>query len=202
MLPFFENKKVSSDSDLVHTAFTREVSVWQLGSRGLHHERFAFWGKAFAEKSHMCDHTCVLERNKNTLAKRSPGGPVVISERLYSDRLPGCARAVGGELAAAPTNIAASAGPLSPGPGPLSVSCLLSDSLCCEHTGLWTLVSQRQLGAAGVRTVAEVMATETVGSASSMAIGTKITGFRSSRCRGGDGQVVDHFGSCGMLQEV
>lgn len=126
MLPFFENKKVSSDSDLVHTAFTREVSVWQLGSRGLHHERFAFWGKAFAEKSHMCDHTCVLERNKNTLAKRSPGGPVVISERLYSDRLPGCARAVGGELAAAPTNIAASAGPLSPGPGPLSVSCLLS----------------------------------------------------------------------------
>lgn len=89
-------------------------------------------------------------------------------------------------------------------PAPLSdcVSCLLSDSLCCEHTGLWTLVSQRQLGTAGVRTVAEVMATETVGSASSMAIGTKIIGFWSSRCRGGDGQVVDQFGSGGMLQEV
>ena len=89
-------------------------------------------------------------------------------------------------------------------PAPLSdcVSCHLSDSLCCGHTGLWTLVRQRQLGAAGVRTVAEVMATEMVGSASAIAIGTKIIGFPSSRCRGGDGQVVDQFGRGGMLQEV
>lgn len=82
------------------------------------------FGERPLQRSHVCDHTCVLERNKNTLAKRSPGGPVVISERLYSDRLAGCAQAVGG--GSWPLLPQASAGPLSPGPGPLSVSCLLS----------------------------------------------------------------------------
>lgn len=61
MLPFCENKKVSSDSDSVHTALTREVSVLQLGSGGLRDGRLAFGGMAFAEKSHVCDHTHVLE---------------------------------------------------------------------------------------------------------------------------------------------
>lgn len=81
-------------------------------------------------KSHVCDHTCVLERNKNTLAKRSPGGPVVISERLYSDRLPGCARAVGGELATAPPTSQPLLG-LSPGRPAAS----LLPSLCPD---LWS----------------------------------------------------------------
>ena len=82
MLPFCENKKVSSDSNSVHTALTREVSVLQLGSRGLRDGTLALGGMAFAEKSHVCDHTRV--RNKNRLAKRSPGGPVIVAEKLYS----------------------------------------------------------------------------------------------------------------------
>lgn len=125
MLPFCENKKVSSDSDSVHTALTREVSVLQLGSRGLRDGRLAFGGMAFAEKSHMCDHTHVLE----TKARWQSTLLVALSSSLRGFAhtpswlaMPGG----GGELAPAPTNITASTGPLSPGPSPLSLSCLLS----------------------------------------------------------------------------
>ena len=125
MLPFCENIKVSPDSDSVHTALTREVSVLQLGSGGLRDGTLALGGMAFAEKSHVCDHTHVLE------TKTGWQSALLVA---LSSSLRGCTHTPswpampggGAELAPAPTNITASAGPLSPGPGPLGVSCLLS----------------------------------------------------------------------------
>lgn len=122
MLPFFENKKVSSD---FHTAFTQEVSVLQLGSGGLHHERFAFRGTAFAEKSRVWSHMCVREKQKHIGQALSWWPCRHLWEALLRPAGRLCLGGGRGELATAPTSIAASAGPLSPGPSPLSVSCLL-----------------------------------------------------------------------------
>ena len=97
----------------------------QLGSGGLRDGTLALGGMAFAEKSHVCDHTHVLE------TKTGWQRALLVA---LSSSLRGCTHTPswpampggGAELAPAPTNITASAGPLSPGPGPLGVSCLLS----------------------------------------------------------------------------
>lgn len=70
---------------------------------------FCFLRRMFAEKGHLCDHTCALGRDKTKVAKNfpralpsSPGGFTQKFTPISS------APAVGGQLVIAPTNITAS----------------------------------------------------------------------------------------------